>query len=108
MVSAQKTEDASGAMQQAGMPGTASNLPRPPARTPGSAGGVTRKTENITYQTSRTVRRTRIPQGTVKRISLSVLVDQGLRWEGRGAKAKRILIPPSQDKLKSILAFAPK
>jgi flagellar M-ring protein FliF len=102
MVSAQKTEDISNSAQQAGMPGTAANLPRPPARPSGAAGGTSRKTENITYQTSRTVRRTRIPQGTVKRMSLSVLVDQGLRWEGRGAKAKRILLPPSQQKLKSI------
>jgi flagellar M-ring protein FliF len=102
MVSAQKTEDLSGIVQQAGMPGTASNLPRPPARLPGSGGGTSRKTENITYQTSRTVRRTRIPQGTVKRMSLSVLVDQGIRWEGRGAKARRILLPPSPGKLKSI------
>jgi flagellar M-ring protein FliF len=102
MVTAQKTEDASGALQQAGMPGTASNLPRPPARPAATGGGMTRKTENITYQTSRTVRRTRIPQGAVRRMSLSVLVDQNLRWEGRGPKARRILEPPSQAKLKSI------
>ncbi len=102
MVSAQKTEDASGVLQPAGMPGTASNLPRPPVRPAAGNGGATRRTENITYQTSRTVRRTRIPQGTIKRMSLSVLVDQGLRWEGRGAKARRILEPPSPEKLKSI------
>ena len=48
------------------------------------------------------MRRTRIPQGAVKRMSLSVLVDQNLRWEGRGAKAKRILEAPSPEKLKSI------
>jgi flagellar M-ring protein FliF len=102
MVTAQKTEDVSGAAQQAGMPGTASNLPRPPARAPGSGAGTTRKTENISYQTSRTVRRTRIPQGAVKRMSLAVLVDQNVRWEGKGAKAKRILEPPSPEKLKTI------
>lgn len=101
MVTAQKTEDSAGMAQQAGIPGTASNLPRPPARSPG-AGGTTRRTENITYQTSRTVRRTRIPQGAVRRMSLSVLVDQDLRWQGKGAQAKRILLPPSTEKLKSI------
>ena len=36
MVTAQKTEDISGVALQAGVPGTASNLPRPPPRQPGS------------------------------------------------------------------------
>jgi len=103
MVTEQKTEDVTGiGQQQAGAPGTASNLPRPPSRAAGSAGGTTRKTENISYQTSRTVRRTRIPQGAVKRMSLAVLVDQNVHWEGKGAKAKRILEPPSPEKLKTI------
>ena len=93
MVSSQKTEDVTGATQQAGVPGTASNLPRPPARTAGSGSGATRTTENTSYQTSRTVRRTRIPQGAVKRMSLAVLLDQNVHWEGKGAQAKRILEP---------------
>lgn len=102
MVTAQKTEDITGVSLQAGVPGTASNLPRAAPRQPGSGVGTTRKTENISYQTSRTVRRTRIPQGAVKRMSLAVLVDQNVRWEGKGAKARRILEPPSQEKLKTI------
>ena len=44
----------------------------------------------------------RLPQGGLKRISASVLVDQNLRWEGVGPKAKRILEPPSPEKLKAI------
>ena len=48
------------------------------------------------------VRRTRIPQGAVKRMSLAVLLDQNVHWEGRGARAKRILEPPSAEKLKTI------
>ena len=102
MVTAQKTEDISGVTLQAGVPGTATNLPRPPARQPGSGGGTTRSTENISYQTSRTIRRTRLPQGSVKRISLAVLLDQNVRWEGKGAKAKRIIEPPSPEKIKTI------
>ncbi len=102
MLTAQKTEDITGGSQQAGIPGTASNLPRPPVRPPGSGYGVNRTTENIAYQTSRSVRRTRIPQGAVKRMSLSVLVDQSVRFEGKGAKAKRILEPPPAAKLKTI------
>jgi flagellar M-ring protein FliF len=102
MVTAQKTEDISGVALQAGVPGTASNLPRPPPRQPGSGAGATRRTENTSYQTSRMVRRTRIPQGAVKRMSLAVLLDQNVHWEGKGVKAKRILEPPSAEKLKTI------
>ncbi len=102
MLTAQKTEDISGVALQAGIPGTASNLPRPPARQPGSGGGTTRSTENISYQTSRTVRRTRLPQGSMKRMSLAVLLDQNVRWEGKGPKAKKIIEPPSPEKIKTI------
>src|SRR3984893_8737223 len=102
MVTSQKTEDISGGTLTAGIPGTASNLPRPASRPTTGAGGVTRRTENITYQTSHTVRHLRQPQGAVKRLSVSLLVDSDVRWEGSGAKAKRIVEPPSAEKLKAI------
>ena len=35
-------------------------------------------------------------------MSLAVLLDQNVRWEGKGAKAKRILEPPSAEKIKTI------
>jgi len=102
MTSSQKTEDISGANSASGVPGTASALPRPSSR-PGSSGlGMTRRTESINYQTSRTVRRLRLPQGVVKRISASVLLDYGLSWEGTGPRAKRILEPPSPERLKAV------
>jgi flagellar M-ring protein FliF len=103
MLSSQKTEDATQAAGNAGggVPGTASNLPAPPARGP-SAGGNSRRTENVTYQTSRTVRRTRIPQGVVKRMSLAVLVGQTVRWEGTAAARQRILVPPAPETMKTI------
>jgi flagellar M-ring protein FliF len=63
---------------------------------------VTRRTENISYQSSHSVRHVRLPQGTVKRMSVSLLVDQEVRWEGSGDKAKRVVTPPSAEKLKSI------
>ena len=102
MLTSQKTEDASSSAAAGGTPGTASNLPRPPGRTGSGANGLSRKTENITFQTSRVVRHTRLAQGTVKRISLSVLVDHDLKWEGVGKKMKRTLVPPSPEKLKTI------
>lgn len=102
MASSQKTEDVSGSALAAGVPGTASALPRPVSR-PGAGGlGVQRRTENIAYQSSRVVRRVRLPQGTVKRMSVALLLDQGVRWEGAGAKAKKIVEPPAPEKVKVI------
>jgi flagellar M-ring protein FliF len=100
MVSAQKTEDLSGAAAAAGVPGTASNLPRAAPKSPTSGGGVARRTENIHYQTSRVVKHTKMPQGSIQRISVAVLVDHALRWEGEGDKASRVLEPPSPERLK--------
>ncbi len=102
MLSAQKTEDVAGGSSSNGVPGAASNLPRPTSR-PGAAGTATsRKTENISYQSSRMVKRLHLPQGNLKRMSVSVLVDNTIRWEGIGPKAKRILEPPAPEKLKII------
>jgi len=102
MAAQQRTEDVSGGAAAAGVPGTASSLPRPTSR-PGESGrNVARRTENITYQSTRTVRHMKLPQGSIRRISLSVLVDHSLRWEGVGPKAKRILEPPPPERLKKI------
>lgn len=103
MVTQQRSEESSQGPAAAGIPGTPSNLPRPMSR-PGNAlgSGVLRRTENITYQSSRTVKRTTIPQGAIRRISVSAILDQELRWEGTGSKAKRILVPPSEEKLKTV------
>ncbi|HYL78153.1 MAG TPA: flagellar basal-body MS-ring/collar protein FliF [Bryobacteraceae bacterium] len=102
MVTSQKTEDISGGSGSSGVPGTASNLPKPTSRPGAGNNGVTRRTENISYQSSHSVRHVRLPQGTVKRMSVSLLVDQEVRWEGSGDKAKRVVTPPSAEKLKSI------
>jgi flagellar M-ring protein FliF len=48
------------------------------------------------------VRRLRLPQGNLKRISAAVLLDYTLRWEGAGPRAKRILDPPSPERMKAI------
>jgi flagellar M-ring protein FliF len=103
MTSQERTEDATGSVVASGVPGAASNLPRPTTRPGAANGGLKRVTENITFQTSRTVKRTRLPQGVVKRMSLSVLVDHGLRWDwdSKGG-AKRVLTPPAPETLKAV------
>ena len=104
MVSSQKTEDISGGTSSSGIPGTPSNLPKP-ATAPApvaKSNGVTRRTENISYQSSHTIRHMRMPQGSVKRVSVALLVDSMVRYEGSGPKAKRIVEAPSAEKLKTI------
>ncbi len=102
MTNSQKSEDLANKPDSTGIPGTASNIPRPISR-PGTAGStVSHKTENVAYETSRSVRQMKIPRGLLKRLSASVLIDQDVRWEGKGIHAKRIFTPPNQDKMKSI------
>jgi flagellar M-ring protein FliF len=84
------------------VPGTASNLPRPTSQPSRARGGASRRTESVTYQSSRVVKQLHIPRGAVKRISLAVLVDQGVVWQGSGAKKQKVLVPPSAERMKSI------
>ena len=102
VTSEQKTEDSSGIPLASGVPGTPSSLPRPNSRPASSQSGTQRKTESTNYQASRSIRRTKIPQGQIKRVSLSVLLDQEMRWEGVGPKAKRVFDVPSPEKIKAI------
>ena len=103
MTSSQRTEELPGSNSLgAGIPGTASNLPRPPAKLAGTSTGPTRKTESITYQSSRSVRHVKLPQGNIKRLAVAVLVDQDVRWEGQGKNLKKVLVPPAPEKLTKI------
>jgi flagellar M-ring protein FliF len=102
MVSSEKSEDVAPAALSGGVPGTASNLPRPPARAAGGMSGASRRTEQINYQSSRVVRHVNLPRGELKRVSVSLLLDQEVRWEGKPGHLQQVLIPPSAEKLKAI------
>jgi len=102
MVTQQRSEETAAPQTPGGVPGTPSTLPRPTGRPFGAGANVARRTENVTFQSSRAVRKTSTPQGVLKRLSLSILVDQRVRWEGAGAKAKRIIEPPKAEELKAI------
>jgi len=102
MLSSQRSEDNSGSAFASGVPGTPSSLPRPSSRPANGAGRNTRVTENITYQASRTVKKTRLPAGAVRRMSLAVLVDHELSWQKEKGGYQRVLVPPSADKLKVV------
>ena len=101
MVTTQRTEENGSGTTPGGIPGTASNLPNPAQRS-NSTSGVTRRTENTTYQTSRTVRHVKQPKGTLSRISVAVLVDYDTRWEQQGENMERIVEPPSPERLQTI------
>ena len=107
MLTSQTTEDITGggALSESaapGVPGTASALPNPAPRVASARASTTRKTENVTYQSSRVVRQTTIPKGTVKRISIAVLVDQNVSWQKEGTKTIRVLVPPPPETIKII------
>lgn len=103
MASSQRTEDTAGSAGASGVPGTPSTLPHPAGKNgPAASNRVTRMTENITYQTTRTVKKTRVPSGSVKKISLAVLVDNELTWQQEKSGFKRVLVPPTPEKLKVI------
>jgi flagellar M-ring protein FliF len=102
VLTSQTTEESSGSGIAGGTPGTASNLPRPTARATSAGTGLMRRTENATYQPSRTIKHTSSPKGAIRRVSTAVLVDQAVHWDGVGLKAKKTLIPPSADVLKGV------
>ncbi len=60
----------------------------------------------MNYETSRTVKRIRMPQGIVHRMSVSVIVDQDVRWQtvgkGKQAHLQRFIDAPSADRMKTI------
>jgi flagellar M-ring protein FliF len=102
MLQSQKTEEMIGGSSSGGVPGTASNLPRPASR-PGSSGNTTtRRTENISWQPSKVTRTTKLPQGTLKRMSVALVLDQAVKWEGTGKSIHKVVVPPSPEILKSV------
>ncbi len=102
VLTSQTTEESSGGLMAGGTPGTASNLPHPAARATAGPSGLSRRTENASFQPSRLVRHTVSPKGAIRRISTAVILDQSVRWEGSGARARKVLVPPSAETLKGV------
>ena len=99
MVQSQRSEDGSTPASAAGVPGTPSNLPRPTSRPgSGSGGPLFRRSESTTYQTTRVIRHTKFPNGQVKKLSMSVLLDHTVKTEG----GKRVIEAPPPERLRAI------
>jgi flagellar M-ring protein FliF len=102
MVSSSKSEDDNQRASSAGgVPGTQANLPHPPSNG-GGGGSGSHRVESITYQSSRVIRHTRIPQGVIRRMSLSVLVGQEARWEGDAKNRHRVYVSQPPETLQKI------
>lgn len=93
-----------GAGSPAAAPATATADPpkQAAARPAGTTTNSSRRTESITYQSSRTVKHVKMPQGSIKKLSIAVLVDQGTKLEGQGKQMHRVVLPPDPEKLKAI------
>ncbi len=102
MLTSQRSEENTATSASAGVPGTASNLPNPTSRPASPGGGAGRRTENVTYQASRTVRHVKTPKGVLKRMSVAVLVDHTVRIERNGQQTRRIVTPPPPETIKVI------
>jgi flagellar M-ring protein FliF len=102
MLQSQKTEEVTGGSASGGIPGTASNLPRPASRPGYSGTSTTRRSENISWQPSRVTRTTKLPQGSLKRMSVALVLDQSVKWEGSGKNLHKVVVPPSPEMLKSV------
>lgn len=102
MLTSQTSVDSVSSTPTGGQPGSASNLPTGAATIVRPASATTRKTENISFQTSRTVRRLTLPQGAIKSLSISLLVDQTVKWDKTPAGIQKTFIPPAPETLKII------
>ena len=98
----QQTATTAGSPAGAASAATADPPKQAAARPAGTTTNSSRRTESITYQSSRTVKHVKMPQGSIKKLSIAVLVDQGTKLEGQGKQMHRVVLPPDPDKLKAI------
>ncbi len=99
-MSSQLTEEQTADDLTRGAPGTATNLPRQPEAPENRQTGASRKTETTNYQTSRTVTRLSLERGSIKRMSIAVLVDHRVVLN----EEKRVLerVPRESEELDTI------
>ena len=107
--SQQTTEEGSGPSGSgpAGVPGTASNQPAPVPRitpvTTSSSSSNFRKSQLINYEVSKLIKHTVNPYGDIKKMSVAVILDDGVKVEqGPGGTPVRKAAPRTADELKKI------
>jgi flagellar M-ring protein FliF len=63
---------------------------------------MSRRTESMAFETSRSVRQVKMPRGSIKRVSVAVLLDQDFVWQGQGKQRKHVLTAPPPERIKAI------
>lgn len=102
-ITTQRSEELSQPADPAGVPGTASNLPRQPATPRVAVRSQSRTTETTNFQTSRTVTSMQLAAGMVRRLSVAVLVDQVVFWDEQAGKLARK--PRGDEEMNSLRAL---
>ena len=96
--SEQKSSDSRGerAQSSAGIPGVQANSPEPAAAatSPSRTSNTERLTDVTNYEISKTIRRVSTPAGTVRKLSVAVLVDG--RYTGEGDTRAYVPRPPEE------------
>lgn len=91
-----------------GVPGVQSNVPAGTAEPEGGQSSTTNsqtKNETVNYEISRTVSRIVEPVGTIKKLSVAVLVDglyEAIKSEEAGAESTKKYVPRSDEDMKRI------
>ena len=120
-VRSQQTSESTspGSTTPTGVPGAASNQPPVPATAPvngasaplqaaqtGTAGGGARRENTTNYEVDKTVRVTRNPTGTIKRLNAAVVVNHRSTTDAKG-KSSTVALPQEElDKLTSLVQEA--
>lgn len=102
LLSSQSTTDSGKGPSAGGVPGPSPNAAMAAAGSPSTAATTTRKTESNTYQNSKTVRHIKLAQGAITSLSISILMDQEVKWEKKDGAMQRVLVPPSPETIKII------
>ncbi len=101
VVSQQRMEERVGsASTESGVPGTQSNVPGEPPQAGGSVPERFRQNEITNYEVSKLVRHTVQPKGTVRRISVAVILDHKTQFvKGPDGKVTSTSQPRTQEEL---------
>ena len=117
--SQQSVESASGSGQNAaGIPGALSNQPPVPATAPiatqssavaataAAAGSNTHKESTVNYEVDRTIRHTKLPVGSIKRLSVAVVVNNHKVTDKNGKVSSKPLSDKEKEQITALVKEA--
>lgn len=106
----QRSEESSGANSNAGVPGTASNVPSAKQASPtvavSNGAGPSSKTESATYGVNKTTRHEVDPAGSVRRITAAIVLDDAAIKKQEKGQWVTTHIKRSPDEISTITSLA--